>query len=623
MSTRLVNPTSLKGLLPSALLLAVLPPLSPANADDAPAPDHGAIVVAANADPTEKRAAEELRDAVKEASGAELKIVTGEAPGDWAIRIGGAAELKTDDLGDEGFTIRIADRGIDIAGGSPRGTLYGVYTALENGLGVRYLTADCASIPRTDTVEVKNGETTFRPRFSWRNAYYKANYDSPELAAHMRNNAAATRPDLGGGSPWSLISHTVHQYVPVARYGESHPEYFSLVDGKRRGFMKDDQFDQGGTQPCFTNPEVRKLLIDGVLADLERRNQTDGVISISQNDNMQYCQCPDCAAIDEREGSHMGSLLTLLNEAADAVAKVRPGVSVGSLAYQHTRKPPLHLKPRPNVAIQLCSIECCQIHPLNDPDCALNQAFCKDMEDWCKITDQVYVWNYNVSFTSYNLPCPNLDVIGPNVKFIASQGVKGVFMQCAGDGRNTDLCELRNYLISRLLWDPTLDDRRVKDEFIDRYYGRAAGDVRAYLKLIAETPRNKGIHHGCFGVAADYGFDADLGREALAVLEKGMSKAENQAIRDRVEKLTIGPRTILLDDPFARWVRANQGGIAGGQVKEAPAEAYQGHEAELRELFRLYEKFGVDRYSEGLPTAPLKAALPASIFEEGRDSREK
>lgn len=607
----------LKGLPPLALLLAAAPLVSmtAARGDDGPPiqPEGAVIVVSDKADPTETRAAEELRDAVAKATGADLQIQNDAVAGEWAIRIGSASDLKTEGLGPEDYTIRTTERGLDVVGGSPRGTLYGVYSLLEDKLGVRFLTADATSIPWNNNVEIHAGETTFRPRFSWRNAYYRANYESADLAAHMRNNAAATRPDLGGKSPWSLISHTVHLYVPLAKYAESHPEYFSLFNGKRQTATKDEQ----ATQPCFSNPEVRKLIIDGVLADLERRNQTDGVISISQNDNMHYCQCPDCAAIDEREGTHMGSLLSLLNEAADAVAKVRPGVSVGSLAYQHTRKPPKHMKPRPNVAIQLCSIECCQIHPLNDPNCALNQAFCDDMKGWCELTDQVYIWNYNVSFTSYNLPCPNLDVIGPNVKFIASQGIKGVFMQCSGDGRNTDLCELRNYLISRLLWDPTLDDGQLKNEFIDRYYGRAGDDVRAYLKLIMETPREKGIHHGCFGIAADYGFDADLGRAALAILEKGMSKAESATVRDRVEKLTIGPRTIILDNPFGRWVRANQWGLAVGNIKETPAEVYQGHEAELRELFRLYEKFSVDRYSEGLPAAPLKAALPASIFKEG------
>lgn len=616
MSARLGIPMMLKGLVLPALLLAASPLNSHTKADDGAVvnPEGAVIVIAADADPAEKRAAEELRDVVGEATGAELTIQNDSEAGDWPIRIGSASDLKTDDLGDEDFTVRIDDDGADIVGGSPRGTLYGVYSVLEDKLGVRWLSADAKSVPWSEDVVLKKGETTFRPRFSWRNSYYRANYDHPELAAHLRNNAVVRQPELGGGSPWSLISHTVHLYVPVAKYGETHPEYFSLVDGKRRAFMKGDHFDQGGTQPCFSNPEVRKLLIDGILSDLEKRDQKDGVISISQNDNQQYCRCPDCEAIDEREGSHMGSLLSLLNEAADAVAKVRPGVSVGTLAYQHTRKPPRHMRPRPNVAIQLCSIEACQIHPLDDPDCALNQAFCDDMRGWREITDNVHVWNYNVSFASYNVPCPNLDIIGPNVRFIASQGVKGVFMQCAGDARNTEMSELRNYLISRLLWDPTLDDGEVRDEFIDRYYGESADDVRAYLKLITETPRNKGIHHGCFGLAANYGLDDALANQALAILEKGMENAENETIRDRVEKIMIGPLTILIE-PFAHWARGHRGVVVDGQIKEAPAESYQGLEANLRELFRLYEKFGVDHYAEGYPAAPLKATLSASIFE--------
>ncbi|WP_337172966.1 DUF4838 domain-containing protein [Paludisphaera sp.] len=600
-----------------AITLALLGATAPA----ADSPDR-VVVVAADAHPAERRAAEELRDALAEATGARPEIVAEAPAGRPAIAIGRASGLATDGLGEEDFTIRVADGDVAIAGGSPRGTLYGAYSFLEDEYGVRYLAPDSTSIPRADPGKtLADGERTFRPRFSWRYSYYGANRDHPELAARLRNNAAVRAPELGGSAAWSLISHTVANWIPVGKLGKEHPEFFSLVDGKRRADMKDDHFERGGTQPCFTNPEVKRRIIAGVLAQLERDGQTDGVISISQNDNMQYCRCPDCAAIDEREGTQMGSLLALLNEAGEAVAKVRPGVHVGTLAYQHTRKPPKSMRPGPNVAIQLCSIEACQVHALDDPSCEPNRAFRDDLDGWCGISDKVYVWNYNVDFTSYNLPCPNIEIIGANVKYLARNNVRGVFMQAAGDARNTELCDPRNYLISRMLWDPSLDPEEVVGEFIGRYYGAAADDVKAYVRLICETPRRKGIHRHCFGTAADYGYDDDMGREALALLERGMSKAESPAIRDRVEKLTIGPRAILLERPFVRWVAGAQGEIVSGRLKEAPPEAYTGKEAEIRELFRLYEKHGVDRYSEVLPAAPLKATLPASLFEapEGKE----
>ncbi len=571
------------------------------------------IVVAADATPAERHAADELRDFIAQATGIRMEIVTARSP-ESGVFLGKASRRKAEDLGEEDFRIIVADHHVEIAGGSPRGTLYGVYTFLEDELGVRFLTNDHTHVPHADSGQaLKAVERVVRPRFRWRYSYYGVNMAHPELAARLRNNAVTDRAELGGRSNWSLISHSVNEYVPVAKLGTEHPEFFSLVDGKRRSFMRDDQFEQGGTQPCFTNPDVKALIINGVLGRLARQRQTDGNIAISQNDNQKYCRCDRCRAIDDREESHMGALLTLVNEAADAVAKDRPGVFVGTLAYQFSRTPPRSLKPHANVAIQLCSIEACQIHPLNDPGCPKNVAFCKDLEGWCRICEHVYVWNYNTNFACYNSPCPNLDVIGPNVRFLAAHGVNGVFMQAAGNAQNTELCELRNYLISRLLWDPTLDDHKLVDEFVTLHYGRAADKVRAYLTLIGETARRSGIHQNCFGSAASYGIDAAVARKTLKLLEEGMALAENDEVRRRVEKVSIAPRTVLIE-PFARWVRQHNHQIVANPALKAPAEAYSGIERELREVFQLYERHGVDRFAEWVSMPQAKATLPAGVF---------
>lgn len=308
----------------------------------------------------------------------------------------------------------------------------------------------------------------------------------------------------------------------------------------------------------------------------------------------------------------MGALLSLVNEVGEAVARERPGVFVGTLAYQFSRVPPRSMKPAPNVAIQLCSIEACQLHPLDDPKCPKNVAFCKDLEGWCRISNHVYVWNYNTNFTCYNAPCPNLDVIGPNVRFLAAHGVHGVFMQAAGNAQNTELCDLRNYLISRLLWDPSLDDRRLIEEFVSLHYGKAADKVKAYLALIGDTARKSGLHQHCFGTAASYGIDAAVARKALALLEQGMAAAENNRVRLRVEQVSIAPRTVLIE-PFARWVRNHQHKITTDSSLKAPPEAYKGIEAELREFFSLCQKHQVDRFAEWVSTDEVKRTLPAEL----------
>ena len=199
----------------------------------------------------------------------------------------------------------------------------------------------------------------------------------------------------------------------------------------------------------------------------------------------------------------------------------RPGCFVGTLAYQFSRTPPRSLKPHPNVAIQLCSIEACLIHPLNDPGCPRNAAFCKDLEGWCRICEHVYVWNYNTNFACYNSPCPNLDVIGPNVRFLAAHGVNGIFMQAAGNRRTPSSVELRNYLISRLLWDPTLDDHKLIDEFV--CFALWPGGRQGPLLPVLDR-RNRpafGNPQSCFGSAASYGIDAAVAREGDGTSGRG------------------------------------------------------------------------------------------------------
>jgi hypothetical protein len=164
-----------------------------------------------------------------------------------------------------------------------------------------------------------------------------------------------------------------------------------------------------------------------------------------------------------------------------------------------------------------------------------------------------------------------------------------------------------------MLWDPTLDDRKVIDEFLTLYYGRAANAVREYLSLIGDTARGSGIHQHCFGSAASYGIDAKVAHSALGLLEKGMAVAESDEVKRRVEKVTIGPHTVLID-PFARWIRNHHRQISSDNHIKVPPEVVSGISSELREVFRLYERHGVDLFSEGLRVAAVKSTLPAELL---------
>ena len=108
---------------------------------------------------------------------------------------------------------------------------------------------------------------------------------------------------------------------------------------------------------------MRRELVRNALA-LLRRSPGAGMISISQNDCQGNCRCEKCKAIEEEEGAPSGLMIRFVNAVAEQIEKESPNVLVETLAYQYTRKPPRHARPRGNVVVRLCSIECSFVQPL-------------------------------------------------------------------------------------------------------------------------------------------------------------------------------------------------------------------------------------------------------------------
>lgn len=305
----------------------------------------------------------------------------------------------------------------------------------------------------------------------------------------MRNSANGDSrlipTELGGCVTYKGFVHTFYALVPPDKYFATHPEWYSLINGKR---------SHDSAQLCLTNPELRDFVV-GQVKEWLREAPNASIVSVSQNDvNGGECQCPNCKAVDDAEGSPSGNVIAFVNYIAERIEPEFPNVAVDTLAYQYTRKPPKTIRPRPNVIVRLCSIECNFRAPLDDPS---NTAFLADLEVWSKICHRLYVWDYVTDFSNYLLPHPNWFTLGPNARLFAKYGVKGVYEEGAWQGYGAEMGELRAWLLAQLLWDPQQDDRALIREFLEGYYGKAAAKpIRRYLDLMFDT--SKGFYLTCF-----------------------------------------------------------------------------------------------------------------------------
>ncbi len=556
------------------------------------------IVIPDPVTPSEDYAAEELNNHIASAIGLRLRIVkTVQRPGrhifvgESAAMRGSPVGFSTQDFGPEALRIVVRDDLIAIAGGQPRGTLYGVYTFLEDHFGVRFLTADHTHVPPVGASRIVGPlDHFYDPPFTWRWSFYGELNRNEPFAARMRCNTVPTKAKLGGRSERILINHSFGYQIPSEVFGKEHPEYFCELDGERQARVKSDWYDN---EPCLTNVDVLEIVTDAVLEQIEKHPQRTNV-SVSQNDNDKYCRCGPCAAIDEREGTPMGSLLTFVNGVADRVADHHPQIKVGTLAYWYTRQLPATVRPRPNVQIQLCSIECSMIQPIDDPNCARNIAFCKDLRDWSAVCDDVAIWNYNTNFRNYLLPCPNLRVIEPNIRFFRDRGIKAVFMQAAGNAVGAELSELRNYMIANLLWDPDRSGAALMDEFLTLHYRSAAPPIRAFIERVHNHAERQGIQRNCFGTAAEYGIDASIVRAGLEAFAAALALADDVRVRERVEKASICAHRAAIEDAWL-WVQKQR---EQGEVNPMPADIAERTRPHARQLFKLCARYGVDRWEE-------------------------
>ena len=451
------------------------------------------IVLPPDALPSERYAAEELKSYLEKMCGLKLDIVTEYKANRRAFFVGQtkaaeAAGFKLDvrKLGEESYLIKTLNGNVAIIGGKPRGTLYGVYAFLGDN-GMRWYAPDETYVARAFVPREGLGvkERLVKPAFEYRDIYYNVARQA-DWACRQRLNGSemGLAEKHGARRTWAQPrGHTFNWLVPPNEYFDTHPEYFSLVNGRR---LKDN------AQLCLTNAELAKLVIEKVRKWM--RDQPDAqLFCIGQNDWFNWCECDQCKAVEEREGTHMGSLLEFVNKVADAVKDEFPDKKIVTFAYYYTREPPRTIRPRDNVVIWYCTIDACFSHPL--ATCPRNQQFREDLKRWCEISKNVYVWDYLTSFTHYLMPYPNYRVLGANLRFLRDLGVKGVFEQGSyhGEGR-TELAELRSYVVARLLWDPDQDDRKLIEEFCGAYYGPAAPYLLAYLDLLSDDVE-KNDHH--------------------------------------------------------------------------------------------------------------------------------
>ncbi len=528
-------------------------------------------------------AAEKLVDCLAEVFGTAPETVT--APEEPYIALGSAALTDVSAVAGNGYRIQTIDGNIHVNGTGVRGLQTAVYRFLEEFCGRRVYTEEITLLPKADAISVPaDTDIVYEPFFEYADADGLSPCDVEySMANGLTGGTYRQLPEEMGGTVNYLggFCHTMGGLCETGDYAETHPEYLALHDGKRTT-----------DQPCLTEPEVLRIATKNVLKLLEEGHDPAAsvqIVSVTQNDNYNYCECERCRAFEEAHGGvQSATMLYFVNQIADAVKEAGyDNVAIDTFAYQYTRKAPTGIAPRDNVIVRLCTIECCFCHPLDDGTCQRNAELMKDLRDWSAICNRIYVWDYVNNYANTCIVFPDFGVLQRNIQVFYENGVRGVYEEGNYYIRNcdTEFGELRAYMIAKCLQDPYREMENEIDGFLSAYYGPAGETVKTILEMyLSHDPDSFGGHLGIgeSPAASFYFTDREVSemdaywaaaKEAAAGSEEYLARVERSELSWRFWKGSEGKAEFSVLNPKRFY--------------------------EKQKLFEDLQAFGVKQLSEG------------------------
>jgi len=513
------------------------------------------VVIAENASQPERFAAGEMIAYVYKMTGVSMNLVTDAVPavaGEIAVGRTNRAAAR-EDLAHDGFAICHKDGLCTIQGTNDRGTVFGVYALLEEVLGCRFFATGVENVPRRKNLSLPELDLRQIPPLEYRENGFMETFDADWAAKTRQNgNVHDLKAQQGKSIKYFPFVHTFNGLVPPEKYFDTHPEYYSMIDGKR---IKER------TQLCLSNPEVLAIAKKQVRRWIVDHPEAT-IISVSQNDCGNPCDCPECRKILEEEGAQSGALIRFVNAIAADIAEDYPHIAIDTLAYTYTRSAPKLVKPLPNVIVRLCSIECCFSHPLAENckesyvmlDRKDTKTFQQDLADWGKICGRIYIWDYVTNYAHYLMPFPNFQVLEPNMQFFVENGVVGVYEEACYQTLHAEMAAARSYVLAKVMWDPYCDDDKVLREFAVGYYGMAASSILSYIRLLKNKVVDEHIHMGIYDPPTTAYLSADVLEKANALFDQAEAVADNEEILRRVQATRleldyVKVATMPKDDP--------------------------------------------------------------------------
>lgn len=431
------------------------------------------IIIPQNPTQAERDAAEYLKNNLQNIAKVSLAVLTDATPvSDHEIVLGASnrvegMDIPVDQVGPEGYAIKTVGKKLVMYSPKEGHGVEHAVTDLLGSFGLNRFIPNMTVYRIDSFLTLPIVDVLFNPPFVWRSLDHIGANQEEFALWHKLNNTNADR------MRWGTWDHDMVEWINP----ESNPEFFSGGQLKANAFCLTDDY--------FYNTMATKL------ADRIRIKGSADYWVISPINNGNYCQCTNCQQVNAQEGSEAGALIQFINKLAAAF----PSKTLATMV-QGEALVPATTSPANNVMIVINTDQISRSTSIAEDE--YNAAFRENLDGWLAQTNQIMVYEHLVQPGNPVSPFPVLHSLAENLKYYADKGIQRIHVQ-GTQQEGASLAELKTYVASKLLWDPTIELDYLISSFCQDFYGTAGDYITRYNTLLQEQAAKYGSRMTIYG----------------------------------------------------------------------------------------------------------------------------
>ncbi len=532
----------------------------------------GEIILGANSDPRELRAARELQYWIGRISGKDIPVLAepSSTPRDkffigsrWAKKYKSDLQYLKDS---DGYAVRRDGNQIYIFGAEPRGTLFGIYALLEKNSDIIWPRPN----PEMNAVFTKQPDLKFtktdfrsRPVFKVRMLQFSGGH---EKQAHYHQdwtgrNGCNTPFKFDRGFKYlqwrqgALLGHGGFMISNFLGLKDKDLAIYPMIDGKR--------MVNRWRQPCYSNPAVPEKIAVKARQMLQCvPGKKIEYFNINIGDNWGVCSCSECMKPIKLAD---GSVLTpkspkstidplffstrhfmMLNKVAEALAKDYPDLKIDTHAYIFTAEPPkvkINSTIVPEFAAYPTSNE---MYPIMEQNTVQSKIWSRRLKQWMR--------NYDNCLGCFGYYYPDgfnliADTAAADYRALADNKpyqvhTEGMYFDYDERLTNWDADACEKWIIAKLMWDPHQDPEKLREVYISRTYESAAPEMRKFYALLRnawELQKKRKLFINCHTPSSTmfekFIVDSGIEKPARKLLVQASQKAKNPVSKRIIDRM--------------------------------------------------------------------------------------